>query len=428
MTRADVCIVGAGAAGLALAYGLRDSGLSAVLVESGPGNEDLNAGEVVGHPYNGLTRGRVRGVGGTTAVWPGQCMRLDEPWALSMLDGWYERAEELLGLPPGVTARDPWELLGEADPGFERLHARLGVFAHRRRRLAELGTSGSRLLTGMTVTRIERGRAETTGGEIEADTFVLCAGALETTRLLLASGIRHEALGRCFQDHVACYPARVVGADVRALQDRWDLRLARTRRYQAKLAGDGCLASFVFEHPALDAALRLRRSFNGRDLALAVRGAPQLARLARGRMPAATEPVRVLAVLEQPPRAESTLSLAERRDALGMPQLRVDWRVGDEERRSLVSFVATLDEELRRTGAGGLDVEDWVGTPTWADHAFDVFHPAGTTALGTVVDADCRLDDGLYVCGSSVFPTSGCANPTLTILAIALRLADHLRP
>jgi choline dehydrogenase-like flavoprotein len=47
--------------------------------------------------------------------------------------------------------------------------------------------------------------------------------------------------------------------------------------------------------------------------------------------------------------------------------------------------------------------------------------------MGEVVDPDCRLDDGLYVCGSSVFPTAGCANPTLTILALALRLADHLR-
>jgi choline dehydrogenase-like flavoprotein len=107
--------------------------------------------------------------------------------------------------------------------------------------------------------------------------------------------------------------------------------------------------------------------------------------------------------------------------------LRVDWRLGEEEGRALAAFVEALDEELRRTGAGALEREDWVGTPAWQDNAFDVFHPAGTTRMGEVVDADCRLDDGLFVCGSSVFPTSGCANPTLTILALALRLADHLR-
>jgi choline dehydrogenase-like flavoprotein len=439
LTRADVCIVGAGAAGLALAHGLSGSGLSVLLVESGPGSKELDEGEVVGHPYNGLTRGRVRGVGGTTAVWPGQCMRLEARdlahWPLSSLDGWYERAEELLGLDPGETARDPWEVLGEPSPGFVRLRSALGVFAHRRRRLAALGTGGAELLAGTTVTRIERGRAETTAGEIEAGTFVLCAGALETTRLLLASGIRHDALGRCFQDHAACYPARVVGGDARALQDRWDLRLARDRRYQAKVLGDGCLATFVFDYGEdnpVDAALRLRRRFDRRDLALAARGAPELAsaafRIVRGRMPAPRpQAVRVLAVLEQPPRRESTLTLAETRDPLGVPRLRVDWRLGEEESRALAAFVETLDEELRRTGAGALEPEDWVGTPAWQDHAFDVFHPAGTTRMGEVVDADCRLDDGLYVCGSSVFPTSGCANPTLTILALALRLADHLR-
>jgi hypothetical protein len=65
VTRADVC--SPGAAGLALARDLRGSGLS-VLLESGPGSERLDEGEVVGHPHNGLTRRRVRGVGGTTAV------------------------------------------------------------------------------------------------------------------------------------------------------------------------------------------------------------------------------------------------------------------------------------------------------------------------------------------------------------------------
>jgi choline dehydrogenase-like flavoprotein len=438
--RADICIVGAGAAGLALAHGLGGSGRSVLLVESGPGQEELNEGEVAGHAYNGLARGRVRGVGGTTAAWPGQCMRLDardfEHWPLASLDGWYERAEELLGLTPGVTARDPWELFGEPEPGFTRLRSVLGAFAHRRRRMAEQGTSGAELLTGTTVTRVERGRVETTAGAIEASTVVVAAGALETTRLLIASGFRQDGLGRCFQDHAACFPARVVGADARALQDRWDMRLARSVRYQAKLLGDGCMATFVFDYgddAPLNAALRLRRGFARRDLVLAARGAPQLAsaalRVARGRMPAPPpEAIRVLAVLEQPARTESALTLSDERDSLGMPRLRVDWRVGGEEGLALAAFVATLDEELRDSGAGALDIEDWVGSPDWHDHAFDAFHPSGTTALGTVVDENCRIDDGIYVCSGSVFPTSGCANPTLTILALALRLADHLRP
>jgi choline dehydrogenase-like flavoprotein len=448
MTTADVCIVGAGAAGLTLAHGLRGSGLSVLVLESGPGGGDLNDGEVVGLPYNGLTRGRVRGLGGTTAVWPGQCMRLrdDElarwPLPAGSLDRWYDAAETMLGLTPGETTRDPWELLGEPDPGFDpaRIVPTLGVFAHGRRRLAELDTGTATIRTGVTVTRVERGRVETDGGEISAGTVVLCAGALEATRLLLASGVRHPSLGRFFQDHAGCFPARVVAPKARPLQDRYDLRLRGDRRYQPKLSSaatfPGCLANIVFQYgesSPLNAALRLRRNRRiDRDLLRVVAGAPQLAaaglRVARGRVPAPPpDAIRVLTVVEQLPRAESTLSLSDETDALGMPRLRVDWRLGTEEGDALAAFVAALDEELRRTNQGALEPEPWVGAPDWQTHAFDVFHPAGTTRMGDVVDADCRLADGVYVCGSSVFPSSGCANPTLTILALALRLAGHLR-
>jgi choline dehydrogenase-like flavoprotein len=52
----------------------------------------------------------------------------------------------------------------------------------------------------------------------------------------------------------------------------------------------------------------------------------------------------------------------------------------------------------------------------------------GDPKLG-VVDTDCKVHgvDNLFVAGSSVFPTSGAANPTYTILALALRLSEHLR-
>jgi choline dehydrogenase-like flavoprotein len=141
--------------------------------------------------------------------------------------------------------------------------------------------------------------------------------------------------------------------------------------------------------------------------------------------------VRVLAVLEQAPRSESRLTLAEALDPLGQPRLRVEWRLGDEEHRSLRTLVATLDDELRRTRSGRLDAAEWIESPSWQDAVFDVFHPAGTTRMGHdgVVDGDCRLHGapGIAVCSASVFPTSGCVNPTLTIVALALRQAARLR-
>lgn len=468
--RADVCVVGAGAAGLVVAHSLRDSGLAVLVLESGPlqDPETLDAGEVVGHAYNGLVKGRVRGLGGTTVVWPGQCMRLRPedyaawPFGVDQLAPWYDNAERLLGLVPGETARDPWELFGEDGPGFDpaRIAYATSVFAPRRN-LSSLELGDATVVTGATVTRVEPGRAEArdldgNSVEVEAQVLVLCGGALETPRLLLASGVEEPALGRFLQDHAVCRPARVVGGKARAFQDRYGMRLARRRRYSPKLllapelmrARDvpGCMANVVFdydENSPVEAALRARRSLrerrrcDPRDLSRMGVGAPQLAaagwRVARGREPAPRpEAIRILTIVEQVPHAESRLTLADQTDPLGVPRLRVDWRLGEGERRSVELLVATLDEELRLTGAGALEPEDWLSDPDeWREHVFDSFHPAGTARMGAngVVDADGRVRalSGAYVCGSATFPTSGCTNPTLTIIALALRLADHLK-
>jgi choline dehydrogenase-like flavoprotein len=466
--RADVCVVGAGAAGLAIAHSLRGSGRSILVLESGPVADPtaFHTAEIVGLPYNGVLHGRVRGNGGTTAVWPGQCMRLrpDEyaawPFGPDELAPWYGRSEQLLGIRPEETTRDFWELFG-GDPGFDpaRIDSAMSVFAPRRR-LSSLDLGDTKVVTGATVTRVENGRAEVRdldgrSAEVEAATIVLCTGALETPRLLLASGFDHPALGRFLQDHAVCRPAKVVGR-ARSFQDRYGMRFKGGRRYAPKLLTapelrlahgvPSCMANVVFDYSAsspLEAALRVRRALKARqhisapDLGRIVVGAPRLAtaamRVTRGREPAPPpDAVRVLTVVEQVPRAESRISLAEERDPLGVPRLRVDWRLGEEERRSIQVLVETLDDELRRTGAGALEPEAWLSDRDgWAEHVFDAFHPAGTARMAPegVVDADCRVR-GLrdtYVCGSAVFPASGCTNPTLTIVALALRLADHLK-
>jgi len=136
---------------------------------------------------------------------------------------------------------------------------------------------------------------------------------------------------------------------------------------------------------------------------------------------------------EQAPRLDSRVSLASTNDELGVPRIRVDWRYSaldiDSVRRSLDLIAgelerchigrfqydaATLEDDMTRFGAYG-------------------GHHIGTARMGTdvktsVVDANCRVHsvDNLYVAGSAVFPTSSQANPTLTIIALSLRLADHI--
>jgi len=139
--------------------------------------------------------------------------------------------------------------------------------------------------------------------------------------------------------------------------------------------------------------------------------------------------LRILAVVEQrEPRG--TLTLSDELDPVGVPRARVDWRLGEPERSAIATAVAVLDEEMRRTGAGSVEPEPWLSdSELWREHAYDSFHPAGGARIGDVVDDQLQVRGmkDVYVCSAAAFPRAGCVNPTLTIVALAFRLADHLR-
>jgi len=133
---------------------------------------------------------------------------------------------------------------------------------------------------------------------------------------------------------------------------------------------------------------------------------------------------------EQAPDPSNRVTLSNRRDVLGIPESRLEWRVNPIDTDSIMGWFKVLDRDVRARSLGMLiePPRDWqrriIGGP----------HHMGTTRMSAdprrgVVDADCRLHsvDNLYVAGSSVFATSGYANPTFTVVTLALRLADTLR-
>jgi choline dehydrogenase-like flavoprotein len=135
---------------------------------------------------------------------------------------------------------------------------------------------------------------------------------------------------------------------------------------------------------------------------------------------------------EQSPLAESRVTLTDQVDPLGMPRAALDWRIAPEDDVRLHRAMVLLGKEL---GASGI-ARAWIP----GDTARFVWRPSpgghhlGTTRMGTdpltsVVDSECRSHqvENLYIAGSSVFPTGGEANPTLTIVALAHRLADTLK-
>jgi choline dehydrogenase-like flavoprotein len=142
---------------------------------------------------------------------------------------------------------------------------------------------------------------------------------------------------------------------------------------------------------------------------------------------------------EQAPNPDSRVRLTGERDAAGLPRVALDWRLGELDVRSVAVLVAALDRELGRLGLGRVEPASWLEQGAWrtdplvSSHPIGGYHHMGTTRMGTdertsVTDAEGRVHGlaNLWIAGSSLFPTGGWANPTLTIVALAMRTADRI--
>lgn len=136
---------------------------------------------------------------------------------------------------------------------------------------------------------------------------------------------------------------------------------------------------------------------------------------------------------EQLPNPDSRVTLSDEMDRFGMPRARIDWRYLPLDIEGVKEAIATFAEDVHNAGVGKLVYNpDTVAHDMLRDGAYGGHH-IGTARMAAdpsdgVVDPDCRVHgvDNLYISGAAVFPTSGQANPTLTIVAMSLRLADHL--
>ena len=505
--QADVCIVGAGAAGLLIARALARSGLHIVLLESGGWSADhptsrLSDGYSAPGTFRGLQAGRSRVFGGTTTLWGGQCIRLDpidfERRAWVPHSGWpityddlvphYEAAEVALEITESDRQTPAWARFGVSQIAFDEaaLHPVHGVFIRRpdfgRRFRNELRAAprvrvllhatAQRLQTdayGTTIAQVAVASLDGRHASVRARRVVLCAGAIENARLLLLSdssnpvglGNASGQVGRYLQDHPCGRTATVHTAAPRVLQDHWNMFYGFGARYMPKLAlseaaqrGHGLLncvgrLSYDYDETAgtrallgLIAELRGERRLGAlaARLADAGRGLPDIAHSlwrvrVRGLSPAPRlRHIHLEVFSEQTPDPESRVMLTGAKDAFGLRQVHVDWRLDRLTARTLAGFTRLVGREFERLGLGRLTPASWLDGAPCRSAVVDSYHPAGTTRMSAdpsdgVVDVNCQVFGvgGLYVAGSAVFPTSGAANPTLTIAAMALRLADHLR-
>lgn len=332
---------------------------------------------------------------------------------------------------------------------------------------------------------------------IEAKLCVLAASGIENARLLLASNDVHargignhaDVVGRYLMDHAAArvgrfstdemiVPAKLFGFfgvhhKSRAHMFMHGLALTQEKQEQEQLLNAAVYFSTerAPDDPwdALKKLLRWKSTSFNRDLLSVVTGSGFLARgigmkvLSDNRTPQLVKDfvintairlspnivadefqsrglphklsgLRMEAICEQVPNPESRVTLSPRKDRFGTPLARVDWRINEAERRTLLRIAELSRTALVSQGLPAPTLEDWARERRPEDIVIiDMAHTLGTTRMSNdpkagVVDRNCKVHGlpNLYVAGGSVFPTSGHANPTLMIIAFAIRLADHL--
>lgn len=331
-----------------------------------------------------------------------------------------------------------------------------------------------RAVTGATVSNPQGRQVQVCGQQ-----FVLATGGLENARLLLSTrtqahpdgiGNNNDQVGRYFMEHPHARGARIISSDPERLfrtfptfqrdakGQRFGLLLRPSEGLQAEQGIlNTCFTISVCRHPGQKPPLykktygKLKHDLAPGKIGRALwrvtkkasrwvqdRGGPGTqARLLRDSRYGIYAVIRA----EQAPNPDSRIRLSTARDAFGVPKIELDWQLLDIDKRSVLATMTAFDRDLRRLGLGEVHPCDWLndpGTPWEFDHLvtshpYGGYHHMGTTRMGTdparsVVDANSRVHgmDNLYIAGSSVFPTGGWANPTLTIIALAMRLGDHL--
>ncbi|HEV8196648.1 MAG TPA: GMC oxidoreductase [Gemmatimonadales bacterium] len=301
------------------------------------------------------------------------------------------------------------------------------------------------LTTDLGGTRVVEARIGTPNGRwhrVRAKTFVVACGTIENTRLLLASGVGNSQVGCCFMEHPRDYALTVIPERPELLEQCafYDAHRAAGNSFVGGRLALTEHAVRVLGHPNASLTLlpRLRKGLAPEGLAerLAQRLKSVLSASPQegygwSRVPNPArffDGFRVLTNLEQRPHPENRITLGPKRDALGMPRSRLQWRWRSEEQAELSQLRREVVSCIQSSGLGRVEIDS--GRPVDPN----AHHHSGTTRMAVdprdgVVDADGRVHGvrNLFVAGASVFPTCGFANPTLTVVALALRLADHLK-
>ncbi|HEY2720694.1 MAG TPA: GMC family oxidoreductase [Chitinophagaceae bacterium] len=492
----DICIIGAGAAGISMALEWINTPYKIILVEGGgfqydPDVQELYAGKTTGQHYYPLKSARLHYFGGTTGHWAGFCSTFDEidfmkrdwvphsGWPISRkeLDPFYARAQKNPELGPYEYGLAYWQ---KQDPEMVPLPFdekvvwnKIWQFSPPTRfgdkyRDAIVKAKNIHLYTYANVTDIKTNDRVSSVTEVtvknhagkthqvKAKYFVLACCSIQNARLLLAANSRapkglgndNDNVGRYFMEHLEIKSAELYLAKPNPMKlymlnwgvtkARAELAITKEKQEEYKiLNGTVSLAPSEFAKnmkPMIDIWKDDDPRRNADSLISSLqKAARQISRPGA----IANKDFELFTRIEQAPNPESRVTLDTEKDALGMPRATLHWELTDFEKRSIRKIYGLLGQQVGIAGVGRVKLMEYLedeNDHSWPSFTGGGWHHMGTTRMSDdpkngVVDADCKVHgiSNLFTAGASNYVTAAAPNPTLTLIALTLRLSDHLK-
>jgi len=471
----DIVVVGAGAAGITIALELMQSGLRIAVLEGGQREQTKKSqnryrGKLTATPgleYPALQDWRLRFLGGTTNHWSGWCRPLDEnvfapragvnddgwPWPRTELESAYARAHELCEIGP--VQYDPAALCAEAGlpvPIVATDTLATPVWRYSpptkfgEKYASQLEDGAVDVLLGANCVGFETSGRRISAVLVKADNkdsyrfttkhAVLACGGIENARqlLMLAQTVpslnANGLIGVGFSEHPHL-PAGLIITEAADLEEGARLWAMRERPKDSSgtefKIGMGLTPEALAERGSANLSFSLRPLSKNAKL-------PDLTKPVRALWKASTSGDNVLyrlyARAEQRVNPDSRITLSAEQDDFGLPRAALDWRISRQDLTDVDQGVRVVARELAAQGIGPFVPYEAPGEReiTGGGHHMGGARMHESAERGVVnPDQRCHALDNLYVTGSGVFPATCFSNPTLTVTALAVRLAATLR-
>ncbi len=517
MIKTDVCIVGGGAAGISLALEFCNQNFNVLLIESGSTkfshrNQKLSSNKSIGIPSGSVMFSIRRQFGGTTVTWTGRCRPLDEidfikrqwiensgwPFNKSDLDPYYIRGQKICGLG----GYDYSLYSDKSDNWFDRisnqsdLEGKAFMFSRPFNFATEHGpeiekSPNINILLNSNAVRIDldsNGKSvkaiqcRTINGKtffVSSKIFILAAGGLEITRLLLSSnqvqktgiGNNNDLVGRYYMDHPHFWSGAFTNPKSNlGIEDDDVLTYGKEVLNRKPSSAIGLKEQYLFENKLTNAAgffinrpwHKIQKEYFS-PAGIAYKNISEI--LGHHEYPSfkllmssvlilfknlkdsiqhllniwisrkeKSNWVGIISQIEQVPNRESRVTLSSKLNSIGQAKIIIDWQLTDQDLENIEKYNSLLKKNFDTLGVPFDLFPADLNKNNIPSSIFPGKHHMGTTRMNNdpelgVVDENCKVHDisNLYISSGSVFPTAGQANPTLTIIALALKLADHIK-